>query len=908
MIKDIPYTGYSAQPSDYESADGELAHSLNLIHEDGRMRPVAPPSVAFSLASNESILLIHIVPAAKHYIIGRHTAGGNIDILWLPKSSTAPDTASATYITTVKDIKDIEAIGNTLAVAVPDAVEYLLWKGGRYIAMGARPPFVNIDFANNFVDEASGAWAGTLPGSLNTLSGEWVYDWPKVSQIVYGILNPAVMDRIAKRGYFFQPFFVRYAYRLYDGSYSWHSAPILMLPSAQPPIIEHEYVDSSDPGVTEKISFFTPYFSLQYRILASGLDKLKDWEDIVAGIDIFVSAPIYLYDQSKDVRGIRPQNEVLSSIYHLARQDYWDVTTLPMDTSSLETPAEIFSGHYGGRQPYDKIFYDRYMSLSSEIRMVDLPLTKEFHEKIKSTHTFYKLAKIDFAQIKAMDALKDITHIDRDLSTLISRETLPDDNRSHCGLSASSLYSFNSRLNIAGATLKPAQPFSLRSCTEFNNPFTSAMAQFATITVWTVINGQKCKSVRKVTTGDEAEWVYGAETNFPRYIFYPDSAAYKMEIAYSDTKKFIIDLKPHDHLTGAYYYCGHFKNDTTPVNAEPESHDVPTVADVSSKVYTSEVNNPFVFPMTGTNSVGSGSIKKICSAAKALSEGQFGQFPLYAFTDEGVWALEVSAEGTYSAKQPITRDVCINPDGITQIDSAVLFPTQRGIMLLSGSKAECISDTINSAYPFVPDDIPGFQTLHSMLHYPDSGTPASDGCLTILPFADFLSGCRMVYDYSNQRLVVYNPKQTYAYLYSFKSKRWGMMLSRVQSNFNSYPDALAVDDDNNVVDFSHPAVSTVPVLLVSRPLKLDAPNVLKTIDTVIQRGDFRRGHVKSALYGSRDLEHWHPVWSSTDHEMRGFSGTPYKWFRIVLVGNLGVGESIFGASVQFDHKYIDRLR
>ena len=97
----------------------------------------------------------------------------------------------------------------------------------------------------------------------------------------------------------------------------------------------------------------------------------------------------------------------------------------------------------------------------------------------------------------------------------------------------------------------------------------------------------------------------------------------------------------------------------------------------------------------------------ISTAAKALSQGQFGQFPLYAFTDEGVWALEVNSSGGYSAKQPITRDVCISSDSITQIDTAVLFATDRGIMEISGSQTQCLTDIINGNDFFSLDRLPG---------------------------------------------------------------------------------------------------------------------------------------------------------------------------------------------------------
>ena len=37
MIKEIKYNGYSANPSDYECADGDLSVAMNLIHSKASM-------------------------------------------------------------------------------------------------------------------------------------------------------------------------------------------------------------------------------------------------------------------------------------------------------------------------------------------------------------------------------------------------------------------------------------------------------------------------------------------------------------------------------------------------------------------------------------------------------------------------------------------------------------------------------------------------------------------------------------------------------------------------------------------------------------------------------------------------------------------------------------------------------
>lgn len=374
-------------------------------------------------------------------------------------------------------------------------------------------------------------------------------------------------------------------------------------------------------------------------------------------------------------------------------------------------------------------------------------------------------------------------------------------------------------------------------------------------------------------------------------------------------------MEAHTFLNGAVFISdweGALKSSNFVGNEPSESSDSQRTVELPNKIYTSMVNNPFVFPVTGINTVGTGRILGISTAAKALSQGQFGQFPLYAFTTDGVWALETNSSGGYSAKQPITRDVCISADSITQIDSSVLFATDRGIMEISGSTAHCITDIINGDDFFALDRLPGLATL-----YPD-GIPQID-----CTFSEYRKGARMAYDYINQRIILFNNTKSYAYVFSMRSKMWGIMASTLTSAINSYPEAYAmetvqttkvVDDkstvvkENCLVDLSRSEATHAKGLLVTRPLKIEDGSILKTLDTVFLRGLFSKEKVKTILYGSRDNINWHLVHSAKEHYLRGFRGSPYKYYRIAAITDLAVGETLVGASVQFSLRLTNQLR
>lgn len=909
MNKEIKYGGYTAVPSDYECPDGDLALSLNLINESGHLVAVNPPKTILNLQSGEKVIYIHNVTGQNNYILLRGNADQSFELFWLEKKDGTTDTATAEHIVTMEGLLDVSSIGNTLIFALKTGLKYIIWKDSDYSILGTRPPFISIDFGMSFVGNAVEHKEYDLPAMCAP-----AYPRPRkvtdsqlaeLTQAIYGLLNPVVTDKIISRGYFYQPFFVRYAYRLYDGTYSWHSAPILMLPNVMPPWIG--YADDGSAATasgdsTIKATFTTriPYFSLDYRILSDGLDELKMWTGLVVGIDIFVSAPIYTYDQSKDLTGTGI-TDYRSMLLQSWRQ------SIGNSVDNEDVPNSIFTGHYAAS--VDGQYIDHHAATSGDtaaIYMADIKLHERFHEKVRDVHDFYKIAEIKIDTLNAMSSMTSLKLIDKDMTALVTKETLPDDYQSHCNIIASSLYSYNSRFNLAGIKISPAEPYPLRSCTQFSNPDNSPIAATVRITIWTRMNGVLCYAAHN--GGMESDMFYNPDNNFPRYIYYPDASAYKMEIYISETQKLIIDLTPHDFLNGAYFYNNNIDSDCVIENTAPVTVECADTVTVANKIYTSEINNPFYFPILGINTVGSGEILRLSSAAKALSQGQFGQFPLYAFTTDGVWAMEISATGTFIARQPVTRDVCINPAAITQLDSSVLFPTDRGLMLISGSQTKCISEPINSTTPLTLLNLPQFGDC--LLSRFTQNSPDSDRLMPIPPFVSILKDCGIVYDYTNQHIILFFKNLPYSYLFSLKSQSWGIMYATFKDALNSYPEALAITLDNKVVDFSHTADAAIPIqgLFVTRPLKLDAADILKTVDTVIQRGNFHKGHVQSVLYGSRDLHSWHLIWSSKDHYLRGFRGSPYKYFRIAVIATLNADESIYGASVQFTPRLTNQPR
>lgn len=927
MVKEIKYTGFTASPSDYECPDGDLAAVLNVVPEEGSLSPVLPPLQLFKLTDGRILRFVHETAYIKNYIVTH----GNV-VEWTPgKNSIGEPVTPGSTFNILKDfsgtnIRNINAIGNTLLVICDDGTHYFFWKGYDFVETVGSVDYLGYTYLSTHmpeIDMSFGLKGKRVQTSVRELLS---YDLIEAlqknvadfSEIVladylredqegmtdYEIFNscamtetPKFLARITDQGYFVMPFLVRYAYRLYDGSLTMQSAPVLMLPNlgAVPMIYltcsntGDKYLDLKN-GVHVNLCAFM--CSLDYAV-THNVDKLKIWSDIIKSVDIFVSSPIYSYDQNgkinKNIININNNNNMLHSI------------------CSIENGSEKFYE--------DHAYSDSYSDPTENRAGIELPFRygNQVNEGIHGSNLFYFLKDI---KIDDLSSDRTVIKIDKGyLSTLAMHEVLTDDYQTHDTLYPSSSHSYNARLVFSGIRKQFFEGFDAQSLFCFTN--SGDIDNRCIVDIYYYIKYQEHECVVK---SQFANQVFSTSSKF-LYLFYPGSYAYKAVIkietlgSASSIRYYEVPLSPHPKLNGTYWFDG-LDSDITD-GTHDYTGSIPSVSPVSNrivdfpnKVYVSEVNNPFYFPATGVISVGTGRVMSISSAAKALSQGQFGQFPLYAFTDEGVWALEISKTGTISAVQPFTRDVCINADSITQLDSSVLFATDRGIMLISGSTSTCISDLIDYSQTFQVTSLPQSDKLLAFVGYQHSD-------LSYVTFHEFIKGCRMLYSYNRQYIIAFNRSYPYAYVYSIKSKSWGMIPSTIAYTIPSYPEAIAQLEDGTIVDYSAEGTLTTDAdgsltgikgMLITRPLKLDAPDVLKTVDTVIQRGNFQRGHIKTAIYGSRDLINWFVVWTSVDHYLRGFRGTPYKYFRLVLLCDLDPHESIYGCTVQYTPRFTNRLR
>lgn len=196
----------------------------------------------------------------------------------------------------------------------------------------------------------------------------------------------------------------------------------------------------------------------------------------------------------------------------------------------------------------------------------------------------------------------------------------------------------------------------------------------------------------------------------------------------------------------------------------------------------SSVDNPFSFPAQCTYTPSQGTVLAIASNTVALSQGQFGQHPLYLFCSDGIWAMSVDASGAtaYLASFPLSREVCVNARSVCGIDGGVVFVGQQGVMLLSGGKMKRLSAPMEGCEEnfkrVTADSV--IAKIHSMMMLPDA--VGEDD------FSAFMEAADVAYLPSFDEVVFAHKEKPFCYLYSLRYGAWSQIAVSVKGFVRSY--------------------------------------------------------------------------------------------------------------------------
>lgn len=293
-----------------------------------------------------------------------------------------------------------------------------------------------------------------------------------------------------------------------------------------------------------------------------------------------------------------------------------------------------------------------------------------------------------------------------------------------------------------------------------------------------------------------------------------------------------------------------------------------------------------MFVAEGYFKVGTGKIIGMSTVTQALSQGQFGQYPLLVFSESGIWALSVGSEGYYTAIHPMSRDVCINPGSILQTDGAVFFVSKKGLMVVAGKEVVCVSERMNGAT---------FNTAQlSPLAADTDWEDIVEACQDSNSFLDYIrdEGMFMAYDYIDSRIVMVNPRFGYSFIYNIADATISKVIlpAAMTNAVNNYPDYLIqglTDDSHQRVYSFYEKKREEEVtgrqlgFLLTRPMKLSGPTAKASLRQLMHVGIWNKGTtlnplscVKTEIWLSDDLQTWYS-------DISRF-GTAAKYYRLAL--------------------------
>lgn len=858
--QEVILKGLTHSPSDYDCQDGELATCLNLINENGELHPIQQPVVAepnITLDAGDTIELVHKVTHGEaihsHYIIRK----SDDTWYWMEKGG---DGTKYTINLNGFHVNAVTAVGNIVNFVGEISIKYLYWIDDNYqlfdrdnFNYGIKIGFKEFDYQGGTAEFSLGDEFWDYVTYESSSSGRKITGM-NVNQVskVFNMFDAEINKTLSDKGKQWQKYFVFgvAAIRLYDGTY--YSISNIFKLDWNSSTLASVKVDPDNKR------FWSIGPAIATWTISANIDNIDKISNLIQGIDIFLSkAESFVNLESAAAKYVVPE---------LNDKDQGEIFFTMM--SGKEAANAIDSLSF-----YHSLFISKD-ELGKELQL----------KRVEGTEESLSLANLNRSDLGGKCA---ITYNNR-LHVGNVKEGYNIDLISNITPKLSNLPN-DAQLNTEGIVRVRA------SNKEFWCKVDDLGARLYYFVCVPILNVSEITFYKKTGTSVFEKTTVNLHSS--------ETTAFSFYVA-GEGKENVPQFALPWETSSEYEWnniVSKYENYKTNTNALP----------YSSVVKVSEAENPLIFPAKNSVQVGSSIINALAANTRPISEGQFGDAPLYAFTDEGVWVLMLGEEGTYIARQPANRDICSNPKGILQIDDAVLFTTERGIMMQRGRESECITDVLDD-YPFDFLSIYSHSTKDKT--YPNKllalgNIPESD--VKYVRFRKYLEEADMIYDYYDSRIIVFNPNYTYAYVYSLKSKMWGTMHNVFNKRVNIYPESYATNKAGKILDvYVKKPTENIPFFLCSRPLTL-GQDAYKTMFDCITRGYFssvQAGKCGTVLFGSNDLTNWYYVGSSANIFLRNLVGSPYKYFRLALIGSLEPKESISALSTEFQPRLQNKLR
>ena len=952
MKKHISFGGLAYHPTDHETHEGDCALSVNLIHEDEALRPIAMTMLHTGRTVNGRLVAVHQTERYTHLIVENAET-----YYWMD----AEGDGQPTELLSGLHVNDFAMMGDTLCLCSDTETLHAFWQSGnaRYLVVRHDDLLYDLTLTQNapirveVSQTITPALARYLDApdtaltSRNTLPGQvfpYFYDtegtFATGATMVAAQMEVLLDQEVARRGIGCMKHIVigMAALRLKDGSTVMHSNPFALWPAD----LTTTLTADRENGILQMSAFLH-----RHAITASLRKADSNAAQLIEGVEIFLSRPMNFLDMHKAAAHTKDGSGQTTSITfgHLDREAVMDVLrrmtlhhALTLSVNQLGTPVllpmaandeaadlrDLRRTTMGAQSAYG---HGGRLNLCSTTTVLHNPM------EIGIRYTYHTL---DATARLGLDSGNREEVLRMELTAGSRADILDNADGQEAQLV---IHAFTDDEEVREVWWKATVQYPVPGMMMFPSPHIREMEYHIRLSRG---EGYRYYTLRHHldTYSDKgmAATVYSA-TGQVHLTRRPAVLSLLFQQAEA------LDYDPGSGTYAPSYPIWQEESAADYEEQAARARDRWALSRDRSRLHTSAEGNPLIFPKTSTIRVGGGELLGIVSNTRRTADGLYGDGQYYAFTTEGVWLLRMSG-GKWHAQQAVTRiaplcngqnlcgcdaqdlcecdaldvsecdaqdvrgydaqDVCGYEAQIACTSDAVVYLSACGLMMLKGSKAICLSLPLHGA----PPDTSRLPYFDEILATEPTLPPTIRGDMPcFMQKSGFMQNAKMFYDTCRDRICLWNAatddgggvRWPFMLVLSMRSGAWGMAYLPLRSVISCAAGIWGVSSAGELMRIgSHPHERQT-VAFCSRPLALGERHGYKSMERLIVRGLFHHqghcgSHIGVALWGSNDLHHWHFIASSADQYMHRRRSTPFKWFRLMAIGQLLPGESIEGAS------------
>ena len=846
--KIITFGGITNVPDDGLNEAGDMSVLLNMRHKGGELVPCQPPSKDIgqlgSYTQNHDISQVVYHAQSGRWLMNVYYPGGD-------------GTKEGRYVVIFKDgflfdnigpngkasifpkddeLETFSVMGNIVIMSCKNSVQYAIWRDGVYEFLGALPEVPEMKITTEAVVVETSA--GESYYNYTAFDESRDIKWPLFSK---GFFDKCLDECYDKKLYIDNALFV-VGFKMFDGSYRYSQLYLV-----------DTYYGGNLPANFKTIALKRPDnwgggTSAQMKVVIYGKKvgfimnyDLSFWKDVILSVDIFTSGSImshkatneklyvYTYDSTqetgiktsfikdaeiytpKPMPEIRKEIETCSSFYKIESYDLKGQFINGVDNTSPSNlsvqprlPVNNSSLVFGGST---LVYNNRLHTFNS------------YNRPVFSSNNGYFISETDDIEEKN-------TSIKVGENVYVGKIKIPKEQKWFTNIIS------HPRQNVKKQIIENSYEIDF-----LNNPFMDIsvalgcskkndyLVTIKSVTMTgTLFEDENSSNDYYINFNIETflEKVQNKVGDYTLYTLYNNKDFVVIDGVVKEESLSDYGINFQTRSTSIYqgqrFYITVKKQETCyDISRIQKKENVGAIEkknDINEKniLRVSAVDNPFYFPTAQTYKF-EGEIVGLASNAEAISTGQFGQYPLFVFTDTGIWAMGVdtSGQGAYTTQSPFSREVCNG--AICPVSGGVVFSTDKGVMAISNGQVADLSAVLDGfEVDFFEENAGMWEDIFAKAGKDDVVNP--------VPIREYIKGAVIAYNYHYNEIIVSNNKKGYSYVYSLTNKVWSVIDVVFDLTTNKYPELVVFDKGEGCMYTFKDGAALNKVVAITRPFTL----------------------------------------------------------------------------------------